>query len=236
LPPVARCAELRLTVDSGKTPVALGETATWTLVVDNGGNQPATNVDVDVATQDDAVLSTMGPGECTAAGGHAACTVGVIPGGGTERLTFGGARRTAGAIRVQASVSADQLDTDPSNNTAASAADVLPCTQVGTSGNDTIFGTARRDTICGLPGADTIAAGKGNDFIDAGNGDDRITPGPGRDTVIAKGGDDVVWARDGQRDWIDCGAQRDVAIVDAIDVVRHCEAVARPPRRRPSAR
>jgi Tol biopolymer transport system component len=231
LPPIARCAEVRVTVDSGKTPVGLGETATWTLVVDNGGNQSATNVHVDVVTQDDAVLSTMGPGECTAVGRHAACTIGVIPAGGTARLTFGGTRRTGGAIRAQVSVSAEQLDTDLSNNTATAVAQVLPCTQVGTAGNDAIYGTSRRDTICGLPGADTIYGGRGNDFVDAGNGDDRIYPGKGRDTVIARGGDDVIWARDGERDWIDCGAQRDVAIVDAIDVVRHCEAVARPRRR-----
>ena len=45
--------------------------------------------------------------------------------------------------------------------------------------------------------------------------------------MIAKGGDDVIWARDGQRDWIDCGGQKDIAVVDRVDVTRRCEAVSR---------
>ena len=48
--------------------------------------------------------------------------------------------------------------------------------------------------------------------------------------MIAKGGNDVIYARDGDRDWIDCGSERDIAVVDRIDVVRHCEYVLRPPR------
>jgi Tol biopolymer transport system component len=231
LPPISRCAELRITVGYGKTTVALNETAVWTMQVDNDGNLPAEDVRVRVSTDDDAVLSSLGPttGACTpAAGRELTCTIGMLPPGQSSRLTFGGTRRSAGPIRAQAEVSAPEVDTDPSNNSAQAGADVLPCTQVGTWGNDTIYGTPGPDKICGLPGADTIYGGKGNDFIDAGNGNDRIFPGPGRDTVIAKGGDDVIYARDGERDWIDCGSMRDVAVVDRVDVVRHCEYVARP--------
>ena len=49
--------------------------------------------------------------------------------------------------------------------------------------------------------------------------------------IIAKGGNDTVYAREGKRDTIDCGNERDVAIVDRLDVVRHCETVVRPRRR-----
>jgi Tol biopolymer transport system component len=227
LPPITRCAELRITVDYQKTTVALNEMAWWTIQVDNDGNLPAHGVRVEVSTTDDALIGTGGPGDCTAVGGDSICTFGVIPSGGSQRFTFGGSRSSAGPIRATASASSGDLDTDLSNNTTTATADVLPCTQVGTWENDRIFGTPARDTIGGLPGADVIYGGTGSDFIDAGNGDDRIYPGPGRDTVIGKGGNDVIEARDGERDWIDCGAQHDIAVVDRIDVVRHCEVVAR---------
>jgi hypothetical protein len=35
----------------------------------------------------------------------------------------------------------------------------------------------------------------------------------------------TIFARDGQRGRIDCGTEYDVAVVDKIDHVRHCERV-----------
>lgn len=235
LPPITHCAELRLSAAVSKTPVALDEATSFTFTIDNDGNEGATNVQLRIDAGE-AVLSVLstGGGECGAVGTEGVstvvCTVDAIPRGETVRVTIGGERRSAGPIRLRGSVLAGQLDTDPTNNSASTGADVLPCTQVGTYANDVLYGTDGPDRICGLPGADTIVGRKGNDFIDAGNGDDRVYPGPGRDTVIAKGGDDVIYARDGERDWIDCGAGKDVAVIDRIDVVRHCEYVARPPR------
>jgi hypothetical protein len=66
--------------------------------------------------------------------------------------------------------------------------------------------------------------------IDAGSGDDVIYPGAGHDTILGKGGNDIVYARDGQRDYIDCGTEHDIAVVDKLDHVHHCEVVARPNR------
>jgi hypothetical protein len=37
----------------------------------------------------------------------------------------------------------------------------------------------------------------------------------------------VIYARDGQRDWIDCGTEYDIAVVDRVDHVSHCEKVQR---------
>jgi len=229
LPPITRCAELRATVQAGKSPVALYDSTSFSVVVDNDGNLPATNVFIDVTTPDDAELSPL-TNECDGTGGDIRCLFRTIPAGNSVTIAVSAFRRTGGRIHLLARVSSDELDTDPTNNAAAAEADVLPCTLVGTYGNDVLYGTPGNDRICGLPGADTIYGGAGNDFIDAGNGDDRIYPGPGHDTVIAKGGDDVIYAQDGERDWIDCGAGKDVAVVDRLDVVRHCEYVARPPR------
>jgi Tol biopolymer transport system component len=229
LPPITRCAELRATVQAGPSPIALYDSTSFTVVVDNDGNLAATNVLLNVTTPDEAELSPLSAG-CQGAVASIGCLIRTIPPGGSAAISVSAFRRTGGPIRLLAQVASDVLDTDPTNNNASAQADVLPCTLVGTSGNDVIHGTPGNDRICALPGADTIYAGAGNDFIDAGNGDDRIYPGPGRDTVIAKGGDDVIYARDGQRDWIDCGAGKDVAVVDRQDVARHCEFVARPPR------
>jgi len=45
--------------------------------------------------------------------------------------------------------------------------------------------------------------------------------------IEAKGGRDVIFARDGERDVIDCGTERDTAVVDRLDVVSNCERVLR---------
>ena len=229
LPPVPRCAELRISAAIPKTTVALNEEASWTFTVDNDGNEPATHVRLDVGTgtSDGTVLSSQTPG-CQSAGSSVTCLVERVAPGASVSATIIGSRPKGGPIRLEDQVFSDQFDTDPTNNSTFAGADVLPCTVVGTWGSDLLYGTDRRDRICGLPGADTIYGRKGNDLIDAGNGDDRIYPGPGRDTVIAKGGDDVIEARDGERDWIDCGGQHDIAVVDKVDVTRRCEVVARP--------
>jgi Ca2+-binding RTX toxin-like protein len=73
-----------------------------------------------------------------------------------------------------------------------------------------------------------IFALAGNDTIDAGLGPDRVYPGPGRDVVRLRAGADFADARDGTRDTIDCGGERDLVLVDAVDAVRDCDDVASP--------
>lgn len=51
----------------------------------------------------------------------------------------------------------------------------LPCTIVGTSGDDRLQGTAGNDVICGLGGNDVIAGGPGNDVLAGGRGHDTVT-------------------------------------------------------------
>ena len=79
-------------------------------------------------------------------------------------------------------------------------------------------GTAGRDFLCGGAAADVIEAGAGNDVVVGLGGPDRLLGGAGND---------VLNARDGSRDMIDGGAGRDVALVDASDVVRRVETIRR---------
>jgi DNA-binding beta-propeller fold protein YncE len=108
----------------------------------------------------------------------------------------------------------------------------------GQVGNDILFGGPGRDLLRGGSGNDRLFGGAGHDRLVGGPGNDRITPGPGRDIVAAGGGNDRIFSRDGQRDVINCGPDRDVAIVDAVDRVHRCETVVRAhgPRRRPPPR
>ncbi|MGA8804803.1 MAG: hypothetical protein WB866_08940, partial [Solirubrobacterales bacterium] len=50
---------------------------------------------------------------------------------------------------------------------------------------------------------------------------------PGGDTVFGGRGHDVIHVNDGESDNVDCGRDRDIAIVDLgdLDQVRHCEVV-----------
>lgn len=108
----------------------------------------------------------------------------------------------------------------------------------GTAGADRWVGTAGNDTAKGLGGADRISGGSGDDLIDGGYGDDVLSGGPGHDRLIGgpgtdsfSGGDgnDVIHARDGKVERVVCGAGRDVAEVDWLDIVHaDCEDVRRP--------
>ena len=86
----------------------------------------------------------------------------------------------------------------------------LLCTHEGGAGPDRLVGSRGFDILCGRAGPDAVS------------------PGPGRDWVFAGEGRDLVLARDGRRDQVSCGPGRDVARVDALDVVLEgCEIVRR---------
>jgi Ca2+-binding RTX toxin-like protein len=140
---------------------------------------------------------------------------------------FGSSPR-AGPLDALFSASSDQTDSDPTSNTTRVSATVLPCTTVGTLGNDAINGTPARDLICARAGWDRINALGGDDVIDAGSGNDTIDAGKGRDRIVGGAGADVILAHDGQRDTIDCGTEYDVVLADRIDqVAKNCEQVIR---------
>jgi Tol biopolymer transport system component len=220
------CAELRLTAQASTDAAGLGKAVEYRLRIENDGTEAATSLRL-VATFSANARVTSAPDGCTPDGATATCALDSLAAGKTATLVVGAAASRAGFLDARFAVSAAEPDPDPTSNALSLATKVLPCTEVGTTGNDVLYGTPGPDRICGRTGADRIYGRAGNDFIDAGNGDDRIDPGPGRDTVLGKGGRDVIEARDGQRDWIDCGTERDTAIVDRIDVVRHCEVVVR---------
>jgi Tol biopolymer transport system component len=231
-----RCVDLRLLFDTsggGVGPAALGQPITFPFSVDNDGNETATGVKVELSAPLPTAEILGGNGGAIPCAGSAqdlVCTLAALPPRTPREVAFQVRSTVAGWVQLTATVSADEADSDPSSNTVPIGARVLPCTRVGTWGDDVIVGTPGPDKICALPGADRVYGGAGNDYLDAGNGADVVVGGPGRDVILGKGGNDTIYARDGQKDWIDCGTERDVAIVDRLDVVRHCETVVRPRR------
>ena len=68
----------------------------------------------------------------------------------------------------------------------------LPCTLIGTAGEDTFAGTAGTDLMCGLAGRDTLGGGDGDDRVDGAEGDDRLGGDPGVDVVAGGPGADLL--------------------------------------------
>jgi len=217
------CVDLRVRAATQDPQLALNRPTTVQVTIENDGNQPATGVRL--------AASTLWPGEiqlfCNDGGVGAICPVGTIPPGQSRQYSGQARRPTAGNLIVTFTVNADQTNVVAADTQATTGSTVLPCTIVGTWGADVLNGTNRSDRICGLPGPDRISGGPGDDYLAGGSGDDTIIGGSGHDTIIGGGGRDVIYARDGRRDWIDCGTERDLAIVDRFDHTSHCDQVVR---------
>jgi hypothetical protein len=205
-------------------PIALGQEATVTVIVENHGNQPAHNVVVHLARTTPAG-DIHGCGPVPISGDS--CTLGTLAPGSSQTVDLGLSSAVAGDIGLTYSVTSTETDLVPGDSSGTITTTVLPCTLVGTPGRDELQGTPQTDHICGLAGADMIDGGPGDDYLSGGGGNDTITGGPGLDTIVGGSGNDIIRARDGDRDRIDCGSGKDIAIVDSRDSVRNCEKVER---------
>jgi RTX calcium-binding nonapeptide repeat (4 copies) len=98
---------------------------------------------------------------------------------------------------------------------------------IGTKGNDTLTGRGGVDRLIGKGGRDVLIGGGGEDSLRGDGGQDSFNMVDGE--PVKANGRDRIYARDGQRDSINCGAGRDLAVVDAAeDGVYDCEAVKEP--------
>ena len=109
-------------------------------------------------------------------------------------------------------------------------------TTTGNGGRDFISGGTGNDTSHGNAGDDRIFANVGVDTSFGGEGDDRLfavaladvdtSAGPDTvgDTLHGEGGNDRIVTRDGETDTVTCGEGRDVALLDAVDVIADATA------------
>jgi hypothetical protein len=112
----------------------------------------------------------------------------------------------------------------------------LAADHAGTAHADRLLGTKGDDVLKGLAGSDVLHGGGGRDVLIGGRGADKLYGDGGRDgfnmrdgVQLAAKGRDRIYARDGHPDEINCGAGRDLAVVDQIeDGVYDCEVVVEP--------
>ncbi len=70
-------------------------------------------------------------------------------------------------------------------------------TQVGTSGDQTIYGTEGSDFITAREGDDTVFGGGGNDSVCGGSGSDKVYGGTGNDFLFGESGNDYLYGESG---------------------------------------
>jgi uncharacterized repeat protein (TIGR01451 family) len=202
-----------LAITQTVTPAMVSDNVGWTATVTNNGTANATGVkvvDTPPATGLNLITTSTSQGSCSAlVSGKITCDVGNLANGQNATIIVKGTTASVGTLSNQVTVSGDQADNQPANNSATSAATVqsLLCkglrpTIVGTIGNDVIRGTRNNDvihalsgndTISGVDGKDIICGGEGNDalngdassdYLDGGNGTDTCNGGSGTDTAV----------------------------------------------------
>jgi Tol biopolymer transport system component len=199
-----RCIDVDVSVSTPPTAGRLGFATR--VLLRNTGTDAATGV---VLTQTfDAPVRVLNAPGCTFDSRMVRCPfLPLQPNGFATKEIF---VRPLAAGRLTTSATVDVPgDNDPESNAEELRVDVSPCWLVGTERSDRIVGSPIGERICALGGADDVD-GRG-----------------GRDVLQGGAGNDVLRARDGQRDIVECGPGRDVAIVDRRDVVRACERVLR---------
>jgi hypothetical protein len=112
----------------------------------------------------------------------------------------------------------------------------LAAGETGSAHADHLTGTKGDDLLKGLKGKDVLRGGDGRDILIGGRGSDALYGDGGHDSFnmregveVAAKGRDRIYARDGHPDEINCGAGRDLAVVDQVeDGVYDCEVVSEP--------
>jgi uncharacterized repeat protein (TIGR01451 family) len=125
---VEPAADLAITKTAGGA--TAGETASWTIVVRNNGPSTADPVTVADTLPAGTTFASATPsqGSCTG-GADVTCNLGALASGGSAQIsvTASVAAGTAGqTLRNRATVTAPQVEPDPTNNAAESFTEILP--------------------------------------------------------------------------------------------------------------
>ncbi len=120
-------ADVRVTKTADRATATVGDTITYTLVARNDGPSTATNVvltDALPAGLNPTGAPTIAGGSCAWAGSTLTCTLAALASGGTRTVTVQGvvaAGASGTTLTNTATIDADQLDPDPSNDTSPPA-------------------------------------------------------------------------------------------------------------------
>ena len=108
-------------------PVVVGETLTYTLLVNNAGPNTATSVTVTDTLPAGVTFNsaTASQGSCSQAGGIVTCDLGAIGGGSSATITISVTPTAAGTITNTALVEAPETDVNPTDNTTTEDTEVV---------------------------------------------------------------------------------------------------------------
>ena len=122
-------ADLRVTLTDSPDPVVIGTSLTYTIVVTNGGPQPATGVTLRQTLPASFTFLSATTG-CTAASLTVTCPLGNLAASASTTVTVTASPTAAGSFSSQATVSATQADPVSANNTVSQATTVHPIVSV----------------------------------------------------------------------------------------------------------
>ncbi|HXZ69831.1 MAG TPA: C25 family cysteine peptidase, partial [Streptosporangiaceae bacterium] len=118
--PAAGNADVAISLAASPSPVRQGNDLTYSVVVTNNGPATATNVVVrDTFPNTVTFISATGAGPCSLAGSALTCNLGDLNSGSSLNLTWVVEAASATILNDMATVSADQPDPVPANNTAS---------------------------------------------------------------------------------------------------------------------
>lgn len=128
----ANSADVAITKTATPNPVLQGDTLTYTLTVVNNGPASATNVTVmDTLPSAVTFLSvTTTAGTCSEAGGTVSCLLGTMANAATATVTILTIAGTPGVVSNTATVTADQTDPVPANNTSTQTETITAATMI----------------------------------------------------------------------------------------------------------
>jgi len=139
----ANSADMAIVKTGTPNPVTEGTPLTYTLAVTNNGPASATNVTVsDTLPSAVTYLSTSTTqGSCSEAGGTVTCLLGTMANAGTATITILTLPNTPGFASNTATISADQTDPTPANNTSTQNETITAPTKITLQSFSAHFGT-----------------------------------------------------------------------------------------------
>ena len=197
-------ADLSITKTDSPDPVLEGQQITYTITATNNGPDSAANVTVkdDLPSSDfDLISATPSQGgACDTNAQKVDCNLGTLTSGASATVTIVVTAKKPGAVSNTATVTSDEPEVDPGNNSATETTTVQDANPPGhgpggptcKGKSATIVGTEAADSLNGTDKADVFVTLGGNDVVNGLGGKDRICTGAGDDTAKGQADGDVV--------------------------------------------
>jgi uncharacterized repeat protein (TIGR01451 family) len=159
-PPPPTSADLSATLAAAPNPAIVGQPLTYTLTLANAGPADATGVTATATLPAAATLDTAGStaGTCAQSGGALTCSIGALQAGASATVTLRVTPTQAVELDAAATVSGDQADPLPANNSVTARTTA----QLATRASPTLTAEPAGGTL-GAPIADLVTLSGGSD-------------------------------------------------------------------------